>query len=64
MNQQLKVMILYANAGNGHRRAAEALNDICLQDDNFSEVMLVDVLDYTNKVFQDLYSNLYIGLPV
>jgi processive 1,2-diacylglycerol beta-glucosyltransferase len=60
MRKQLKIMILYANAGNGHRRAAEALNDICLQDEHFVEVMLVDVLDYTNKVFQDLYSNLYI----
>jgi processive 1,2-diacylglycerol beta-glucosyltransferase len=60
MRKQLKVMILYANAGNGHRRAAEALNNICLENDNFSEVMLLDVLNYTNKLFQDLYSNLYI----
>ena len=60
MQEKLKVMILYANAGNGHRRAAEALHDICTSDDKFSEVALVDVLDYTNKVFQDLYSNLYI----
>ncbi|MDA3799306.1 MAG: glycosyltransferase [Kiritimatiellae bacterium] len=60
MQEKLKVMILYANAGNGHRRAAEALHDVCISDDRFSEVALVDVLDYTNKVFQDLYSNLYI----
>jgi processive 1,2-diacylglycerol beta-glucosyltransferase len=56
----MKVMILYANAGNGHRRAAEALAAICEQDDRISEYRLVDALDFTNKIFQDLYANLYI----
>ena len=56
----MKTMILYANAGNGHRRAAEALAAVCEQDDRFSEVRLIDALKYTNKVFQELYSNLYI----
>ena len=56
----MKVMILYANAGNGHRRAAEALAAICEQDERFSKVRLIDALEYTNKVFQELYSNLYI----
>jgi processive 1,2-diacylglycerol beta-glucosyltransferase len=56
----MKVMILYANAGNGHRRAAEALAAICAEDDRITEYKLVDALDYTNKVFQELYSNLYI----
>jgi processive 1,2-diacylglycerol beta-glucosyltransferase len=56
----MKVMILYANAGNGHRRAAEALAAVCEQDDRISEYRLIDALDYTNKVFQELYANLYI----
>lgn len=56
----MKVMLLYANAGNGHRRAAEALQVVCEADERFSEVLLVDVLHYTNKVFQELYANLYI----
>jgi processive 1,2-diacylglycerol beta-glucosyltransferase len=56
----MKVMVLYANAGNGHRRAAEALAAVCEQDDRFSEVKLIDALEYTNKVFQELYANLYI----
>jgi len=47
----MKVMVLYANAGNGHRRAAEALAAICEQDERFSEVRLIDALQYTNKVF-------------
>lgn len=46
----MKVMILHANAGNGHRRAAEALASICEQDDRFHEVRLIDALEYTNKV--------------
>ncbi len=56
----MKVMILYASAGNGHRRAAEALAAVCGQDARFSEVRLVDALEYTNKVFEELYANLYI----
>jgi len=56
----MKAMILYANAGNGHRRAAEALAAVCEQDERFSEVRLNDALEYTNKVFQELYANLYI----
>jgi processive 1,2-diacylglycerol beta-glucosyltransferase len=56
----MKVMILYANAGNGHRRAAEALAEVCEQDERISKVRLVDALQYTNTVFQKLYANLYI----
>lgn len=56
----MKVMILYANAGNGHRRAAEALAAVCENDERVTEYKLVDALDYTNKVFQELYANLYI----
>lgn len=56
----MKVMILYANAGNGHRRAAEALAEVCKKDERFTDILLVDSLKYTNKVFQELYANLYI----
>jgi len=56
----MKIMILYANAGNGHRRAAEALAAVCEKDERVGEVRLVDALEYTNKIFQELYSNLYI----
>lgn len=56
----MKIMILYANAGNGHRRAAEALEAVCQKDGRVAEVRLIDALEYTNKVFQELYANLYI----
>ena len=56
----MKVMILYANAGNGHRRAAEALAAVCAADERVTEYRLVDALDHTNKVFQELYARLYI----
>ena len=56
----MKAMILYANAGNGHRRAAEALAKVCEQDERVTEVRLIDALEYTNKIFQELYANLYI----
>lgn len=56
----MKVMILYANAGNGHRRAAEALAAVCEKDERITDVRLLDTLNFTNKVFQELYANLYI----
>ncbi len=56
----MKVMVLYANAGDGHRRAAEALAIVCRKEKRISEVRLIDALQYTNRVFQELYAKLYI----
>ncbi len=56
----MKVMILYANAGNGHRRAAEALAEVCKVDERIAEVRVVDALHFTNKVVQYRFASLYI----
>jgi processive 1,2-diacylglycerol beta-glucosyltransferase len=57
-----KVLILSASVGAGHIRAAQAIEKSFVQLNAAREVYNVDTLQYTNKVFQDLYSRAYIEL--
>src|SRR6185503_14848774 len=59
-----KVLLLSASAGAGHVRAAEAIEKAFNQakDASNREVLHVDVLNYTNKLFRHLYSKAYIDL--
>ncbi len=45
--------MLYATAGAGHRRAAEAVADRLRSDD--IDVLMLDVMTYTHPVFRSLY---------
>jgi len=61
-----RVLLLSASAGAGHIRAAQALErafaEIGEQSGASREVQHLDVLNYTNKVFRNLYSKAYIDL--
>ena len=61
-----KVLLLSASAGAGHIRAAEAIEKAFAEVDEATgerrEVQHLDVLNYTNKVFRNLYSKAYIDL--
>ena len=59
-----KVLLLSASAGAGHVRAAEAIEKAFNQAKGAAnrEVLHVDVLNYTNKLFRHLYSKAYIDL--
>jgi processive 1,2-diacylglycerol beta-glucosyltransferase len=57
-----KVLILSVSAGTGHIRAAEALEKVFRQQPDVAEVVSVDALQFTNKIFRDFYSKLYIQL--
>src|SRR5919106_6824218 len=59
-----KVLLLSASAGAGHVRAAEAIEKAFkeTEDDESREVQHLDVLNYTNKLFRNLYSKAYIDL--
>ena len=57
-----KVLILSASAGAGHVRAADALQKAFTQSGGAREVLHVDALDYTNKVFRHLYSKAYLDM--
>jgi processive 1,2-diacylglycerol beta-glucosyltransferase len=57
-----KVLILSVSAGTGHTRAAEALEKVFRQQPDVGEIRNVDALRFTNKLFRDFYSKLYIQL--
>ncbi|MFH1867652.1 MAG: glycosyltransferase [Candidatus Omnitrophota bacterium] len=58
-----KVLIIHASAGDGHKRAAEALNNAFMSSSEKDiEVTLIDSLDYTNRFFSSCYRVGYIIL--
>ena len=57
-----RVLILSASAGTGHVRAAEALEKVFREQPGVGEVRNIDALRFTNRIFRDFYSKLYIQL--
>lgn len=57
-----RVLILSASAGTGHVRSGQALEKAFKADDRCGEVVHEDALKYTNKLFRDFYSKLYMQL--
>ena len=57
-----RVLILSTSAGTGHIRAAEALEKVFRQQPGVGEIRNVDALRFTNRLFRDFYSKLYIQL--
>ncbi|CAB4243420.1 Galactosyldiacylglycerol synthase [Methylacidimicrobium sp. AP8] len=57
-----RVLILSTSAGTGHLRAAEALGKVFRRQPETDEVLTLDALKFTNKIFRDFYSSLYIQL--
>jgi processive 1,2-diacylglycerol beta-glucosyltransferase len=57
-----RVLIFSASAGTGHVKAAEALAKTFAQDPRVETVEHKDALIYTNKLFRDFYSKLYVQL--
>ena len=57
-----RVLIFSASAGTGHVKAAEALAKTFASDPRVETVEHQDALRYTNKLFRDFYSKLYVQL--
>jgi processive 1,2-diacylglycerol beta-glucosyltransferase len=57
-----RVLILSASAGAGHVRAAQAVEKAFVRLKAARELKNIDTLDYTNKLFQKLYSRAYIEM--
>ena len=55
-----KVLILSASSGAGHVRAAQALERALLESEAAAQVRHIDTLQYTTKVFRNVYSKAYI----
>lgn len=58
----MKILIVYAKAGAGHLRAAQAIYNAFKRKGQAQDVMLVDCLDYTNPWFKYFYPNSYLFL--
>lgn len=58
----MKVFILYASAGAGHKKAAQAVYDYLKSSRPDLELSFIDILDYSNPVFKFLASSGYIFL--
>src|SRR5215475_9765548 len=57
-----KVLLLSASAGAGHVRAAQALERAFIDLGAAEEVRHIDALEYTNKLFRNLYTKAYLDL--
>jgi processive 1,2-diacylglycerol beta-glucosyltransferase len=60
--EQQRVLIISTSAGTGHVRAAQALEKEFARDPRVSQVIHEDALKFTNKLFREFYSTLYMKL--
>lgn len=58
----MKILLTYAYAGVGHKKAAEAVKNALLTYNDRLDLRIVDILDYTNPVFKFLYPRTYLFL--
>jgi processive 1,2-diacylglycerol beta-glucosyltransferase len=58
----MKVLILHASAGAGHKRAAEALEKAFTLEDKNVEVSVRDILDFTSPMFRRTYGRGYLDI--
>lgn len=56
----MKVLITYASAGAGHRKAAEALFDYLKETRPGLDLKIIDILDYCSPLCRFFYSKVYI----
>jgi processive 1,2-diacylglycerol beta-glucosyltransferase len=57
-----RVLIISTSAGTGHVRAAQALEKEFARDPRVGQVLHQDALNFTNKLFREFYSTLYLKL--
>jgi len=58
----MKYLIVYASAGAGHKKAADAIYEALTVKIGKKDVAIVDSLDYTNRFFRWSYSKEYLAL--
>ena len=55
----LNIVIVYASAGSGHRRAAQAIYDCLKRGYPDINIIFIDILEYANLLFSSFYSQGY-----
>ncbi|MEI6631441.1 MAG: glycosyltransferase [bacterium] len=58
----MKIFIVHASAGAGHRRSAEAIYNYFKENCSSHEIQIIDVLDKTHPLFKKIYSWGYLFL--
>jgi processive 1,2-diacylglycerol beta-glucosyltransferase len=58
----VKVIVVYASAGSGHFKSAQALYNCLKQEPGNLDVRLIDALDYSNVLFKNAYIFGYVFL--
>lgn len=58
----MKIIITYASAGTGHRRAAEAIYNYFKENCPSHDLKIIDALEKTNFLFKNIYSKGYLFL--
>ncbi len=58
----MKIIIAYASAGTGHRRAAEAVYNYFKENCPRQDLKIIDALQKTNFIFRNLYNRGYLFL--
>lgn len=62
MSKKKKILIAYATAGIGHKKAAFAIRDALSAAQKGLPIDTIDVLDYTNILFKKAYPSIYLTL--
>jgi len=58
----MKIFVIYAEAGSGHKKIAEAIYEKLCTDLNNASLSIIDILKFTPSIFQNIYSRGYIFL--
>lgn len=58
----MRILVAYASAGAGHKKAAEAIYNAFLRLGEVESVFIIDSLDYTNRIFKWSYPRVYLFL--
>lgn len=58
----MKILILHAAAGAGHKRAAEAMAKAFAAEKPGAEIVVRDILDFTNPIFRRTYARGYLDV--
>ena len=62
MNEKKKILVAYATAGIGHKKAALAVNEALKESSHNLDIKLIDCLEYTNPFFKRIYCATYLLL--
>lgn len=61
-SSSMKIVIAYASAGAGHRKAAEAIYNYCREESKLLDITLIDIMERSHVLFRTIYIYGYLFL--